>query len=164
MAATARPADPRHDEELLTADLVLEAIRKIGPPAQEFYRTLAGANEASERAEAAVGLAEATGADRDKSRAVLNNLRADADPGVRARVLVSLLILGDHEVEASLRDRLTAGSEPEQGEILRELARLPGRQLQFARKEIEAIAGNDRLPQFLRGRAAPLLSKLETGN
>lgn len=163
-AATARPTDPRRDEELLSADLVLEAVHKIGPPAREFYRALSGATEASDRAEAAVGLAGATGADQDKNRAILNNLRADTDPGVRVRALVSLLVLGDHEVEAGLRDRLTTANESEQGEILQQLARLPGRQLQFARKEIEAIAGSDRLPQFLRGRAAPLLSKLEAGN
>ncbi len=160
----ARPTSPRRDEELLSAGLVLEAVRKIGPPAREFYRALAGAKEASDRAEAAVHLAEATGADQDKNRAILHNLRGDTDSGVQVRALVSLLILGEHEVEASLRDRLTSGSESEQGEVLHQLERLSGQQLQFARKEIEAIAGNDRLPELLRGRATPLVSKLQTGN
>jgi HEAT repeat protein len=165
VVAMARPANPRRDEELLTADLVLEAVRKIGPgAAQEFYRALAGAKETLDRAEAAVGLAEGTATDRDKNLAILNNLRGDADPGVRIRAQVSLLLLGERRVEAGLRDRLAAGDQSEQGDILGQLARVSGQQLEFARKEIEAIAGNDRLPQFLRARASPLVTKLRSGN
>jgi HEAT repeat protein len=160
LAATVRPADPRQDETLLTAGLVLEAVRKMGPAAQDFYRALAGAKEASDRAEAAVGLAEGTAADRDKNLAILNNLRADGDAGVQVRALVSLLILGQREPESILRQRLISGSDSEQGQVLEQLARVPGPQLQFARQEIEAIAGNDRRARFLRNYAAPLVPKL----
>ena len=67
VAALRRPRDPRRDEELLTPELVLEAVRKIGPAAaQEFYRALAAASGSTDRAEAAVGLADPA-ADRERT-------------------------------------------------------------------------------------------------
>ena len=158
-AAAPRPINPRRNEELLTATLVLDAVHKLGPAAQAFYRSLAGDKESAARAEAAVALGEAQGADVEKNRPILNNLRADSSLGVQVRALVSLLRLGDRSVEPELRNRLVNGDESQQGEVLEQMDHLSGKQLEFVRKEVEAIAGNDRLPLFLRTRAGTLVAK-----
>lgn len=156
-----RPHDPRRDEELLTTEQVLETVRKIGPEgAQEFYRALAGAKEARDRAEAAIGLAAAQGADLEKSRSVLRNLRGDSSSLVRACSTVSLMQLGEPGLETLLRDRLKSADSGERGEILEQLARLPAVQLRRCEEEINAIAANEREPAFLRARAKSLADSL----
>ena len=128
VAAQRRPHDPRRDEELLTPDLILEAVRKIGPAAaQEFYRTLAAASDSADRAEAAIGLTEGT--DREPNLKILRNLADDAMVDVSIRARVSLLLLGEPGEDAFLRDRLHAGDDQERREILEQLGRLSGNQL-----------------------------------
>jgi HEAT repeat protein len=158
VAAQRRPHDPRRDEELLTPDLILEAVRKIGPAAaQEFYRTLAAASDSADRAEAAIGLTEGT--DREPNLKILRNLADDAMVDVSIRARVSLLLLGEPGEDAFLRDRLHAGDDQERREILDQLGRLSGNQLAYFNKDLEAIAKNPREPQFLRERAATLAAK-----
>lgn len=155
-----RPRDPRRDEELLTPDLVLEAVHKIGPAAApEFYRALAGAGESTDRAEAAVGLAEVAPADREMSLTILRNLSGDPEMGVRIRASTSLILLDEPGADAALRERLRTGDADERGEILRQLGRLPKPRLEFFRKETAAIASNNREPEFLRNLAAGLAGK-----
>jgi HEAT repeat protein len=160
VTAQRRPRDPRRDEELLTPDLVLEAVHKIGPAAApEFYRALAAARESTDRAEAAVGMAEVAPADRETSLAILRNLSGDPEMGVRIRATASLVLLDEPGADAALRDRLRAGDANERGEILRQLSRLPKPRFEFFRKEITAIASNTREPEFLRTLAAGLAGK-----
>jgi HEAT repeat protein len=161
VAALRRPHDPRRDEELLTAEQVLEAVGKIGPEqAQEFYRALAGATDAGDRVQAAIGLGAAAGSDRKQSRAVLRNLRGDAVSLVRVSSAVSLIQLGEDGVNSALLERLKGADNGERAEILSQLARLPVAQLEFFRKEIEIIAANEREPEYLRARAGSLIGKL----
>ena len=159
-AATPKTVNPRREEQLLTAELVLEAVHKLGPAAQGFYRSLAGAREVAEREEAAVALGEAQGNDVEKNLPILKSLRGDSNPDVQVRALVSLLRLGDRSAEPELRNRLANGDESQQGAVLAQMDRLESKQLEFARKEIEAMARNDRLPRFLHERASALASKL----
>ena len=155
-----RTQGPRRDEELLTPALVLEAVRKIGPAAaQPFYRALAAGNAPDERAEAAIGLADAAADDRTDSLKILRNLAGDADLMVRIRATTSLLLLDEPGMDTTLSERLASGDDHERGEILSQLARLPKERLAFFRKEIEAIAGKDREPEYLRQRAAALSRK-----
>ena len=156
-----RPRDPRRDEELLTPDLILEAVRKIGPAAaQQFYRALAAGSEAADRAEAAVGLADDTAADRASNLTILRNLLGDAAPEVRIRAGVSLVCLGEPGADVSLRERLQAGDDSERSMILAQLDRLSGPQLEPFRKDIQAIAANAREPQFIHTLAVKLAAKL----
>lgn len=158
VAAQRRPHDPRRDEELLTPELILEAVRKIGPAAaQEFYRTLAAASDSTDRAEAAIGLTE--GIDREPTLKILRNLAGDPVRDVSIRARVSLLLLGEPGEDAVLRDRLHAGDDQERREILDQLGRLSGNQLAYFNKDLEAVAKNPREPQFLRERAATLAAK-----
>jgi hypothetical protein len=158
VAAQRRPHDPRRDEELLTPELILEAVRKIGPAAaQEFYRTLAAASDSTDRAEAAIGLTE--GAGREPNLKILRNLADDAMVEVSIRARVSLLLLGEPGADAFLRDRLHAGDDQERRVILEQLDRLSGARLGIFRNDLEAIAKNPREPQFLRDRAATLAAR-----
>ena len=162
VAALRRPHDPRRDEELLTAEQVLDAVRKIGPEqAQAFYRALAGAKGDGDRAQAALGLGAAAGPDQESSRSVLRSLRGDAAPLVRASAAVSLIQLGEDGAEPALLERLKNADNTERREILDQLARLPVARLEFFRKEIETIAANDREPEYVRSRASALISKLQ---
>jgi HEAT repeat protein len=161
VVALHRPRDPRRDEELLTAEQVLEAVRKIGPEqAQAFYRALAGATDAGDRAQAALGLGAAAGSDQESSRSILRNLRGDAVSLVRVSATVSLIQLGEDGVEPALLERLKNADNAERREILDQLARLPAARLEFFRKEIETIAANDREPEHMRSRASALIGKL----
>ena len=158
--ARPRPHDPRRDEELLTPELVLEAVRKIGPAAaQPFYRALAADSTPGDRAEAAIGLVDAAAADRADNLKILRNLAGDADLAVRIRATTSLLLLDEPGMEQALRDRLSAGDNNERGEILGQLARLPKERLANFRPQIAAIAKNVREPEYLRQRAAALGGK-----
>jgi len=160
VTARPRPRDPRRDEELLTPAIVLEAVRKIGPAAaQPFYRALAAGNAPDERAEAAVGLADAAADGRADAVIILRNLSGDAIPVVRIRATASLLLLGEPGMDTALRERLSTGDDGERGEILSQLLRVPQDRREFFRKEIEAIAGNVREPEYLRQRAAALKGK-----
>jgi HEAT repeat protein len=157
VTALRRPLDPRRDEDLLTPELVLEAVRKIGPAAaQEFHRTLAAASDPADRAEAAVGLANP--ADRETNLKILRNLAADRVQDVALRARVSLVVLGEPGVDAFLLERLQAGDAPERRAILVQLDRLSGQQLVIFRQALEAIANNPREPS-LRDLAAALAGK-----
>jgi HEAT repeat protein len=160
VTALRRPRDPRRDEELLTPETVLEALRKIGSAAApQFYRTLAAATASNDRAAAAVGLAEVTDTSREMNLTILRNLLGDPDPGVRLRARVSLMLHGESAMDGPLRDRLRAGDHSERWEILGQLERLPGPLLELFRKDIEAIASNTSATESLRRRAAALLGK-----
>jgi HEAT repeat protein len=157
ITALRRPRDPRRDEELLTPELVLEAIRKIGPAAaQVFYRSLAAASDSNDRAEAALGLAEPT--DRESNLKILRNLADDPVQEVSLRARVSLVVLGEPGADGFLLDRLHAGGEQERRTILVQLDRLSASQLGAFRQALEAIAKNPREP-YLRDLAAALAGK-----
>jgi len=160
VTARPHPRDPHRDEELLTPEIVLEAVRKIGPAAaQPFYRALAAASTPDARAEAAVGLAAAAATERTDDMNILRNLSGDADPVVRIRATTSLFLLDEPGMDTVLRERLASGNNSERGEILSQLARLPKERRAFFRKDIEAVARNVREPEFLRQRAAALEGK-----
>lgn len=162
--ALPRPRDPRQDEDLLTPQQILEAVRQIGPAAaQQFYRALAGASQAADRAEAAVGLADGMAGERARNLAILRNLLGDPAADVRLRARVSLLLLAEPGMDTWLRDRLRTGEDRERGDVLGQLGRLPAAQLEFFRPEIQAIATNARAPIYLREQARPVAARLRQG-
>lgn len=157
-SARRRPQDPRRDEVLITPEMILDAVREIGPEqSQAFYRALSGAKEGGDRIQAAIGLGAATGADQERSREILRNLGADPFLPVRINAGVSLMLLGDATAESALLERLRKGDNEERGEMLTQLTRLPKERLAPFKKEIEAIAANEREPEYLRARARTLV-------
>ncbi len=139
------PLDPLRNEPLLTAQNVLEAVRKIGPQfAQEFYRGLAGAPDDQTRAEAARGLAE-TGDDAAGRAELLKNLpvlRSLLTQGGTAgsAAAVSLLVAGQNDGQTLILQELAAHWPIA---ILQELQRVEDNaRLKFARAALSAIVKN----------------------
>lgn len=132
-----RPRDPKRDEDLLTTEHILEAVRKIGgAKTQEFYRALAAAADYTERIEAAERLAEAEPDGRGKNMVILRNLLADPIPEVRASAWVSLHFLGEPGFVKVFRE-----TNPEEREaLLAQMDRLPAAHLEPLRTDLEAIA------------------------
>ena len=158
-AARPRVQNPRRDEELLTAAQVLAAVREIGPElSQPFYRALAGAVDADDRMQAAIGLGSAAGSDQQPSQAILKTVRGDAYPLVRIAAEVSLLQQGVEDDRADLLAGLQNKDNQERGGILEQLARLPAARLKPFRDAIQRIATNQQEPEYLRNRAAGLIS------
>ncbi len=143
--STPRPTSPRTDEPLLSRETIRDAVASIGAAqAQGFYRRLAGGRDSDARAEAARHLAEGVAADRAANLPVLRALSVDADGHVAGAAIVSLLILGDDEVQGRI---LALLAEPPSWEnrILWELQHVAdGRRLALARSALERIvAGPD---------------------
>jgi HEAT repeat protein len=160
-AARPRTHNPRRDEELLTAAQVLEAVREIGPEfSQPFYRALAGAVDADDRMQAAIGLGSAAGSDWQPSLAILKTTKGDANPPVRIAAEVSLLQLGLEDGRAGLLADLKNEENPERGRILEQLARLPAARLEPFRDVVQHIVTNQQEPEYLRNRAAGLIRAL----
>jgi HEAT repeat protein len=157
-AARPRVQNPRRDEELLTGAQVLEAVREIGPElSQPFYRELAGAVDADDRTQAAIGLGSAAGSDQQPGQAILKTMRGDANSHVRIAAEVSLLQQGVEDDRADLLAGLKNEDNPERDWILDQLARLPAARLEPFREAIQRIATNQQEPEYLRNRAAGLL-------
>ena len=154
--------DDADGDELLSVDRVLEAIRKIGPgEAQEFYRKLAGSARGQDRLEAASQLGNGGPADMATNRPILLSLRSDPDANVRVAAAITLLLLGEPKMDADLCARLRVPDDGARALVLDHLKRVPDRQLEFARKEIEAIASDYHLPLYLTSKAGALLPKLK---
>jgi HEAT repeat protein/tetratricopeptide (TPR) repeat protein len=164
--ALPEPVDPAKQERLLSTEIVLQAVRAIGPEnAQGFYRGLAGDDQAAARAEAARGLAACVGSNVSATCAVLRNLSADKDPDVRAAAEVSRLILGDEParaaIVAALADPNGRGDRRMLLNTLRELDRAIGRvDVSFARDALNAIAAADKTPYGQGDTARRLLARL----
>jgi HEAT repeat protein len=160
---TSGPIDPRRNEELLAPSHILEAVRKIGPAvSQEFYRKLAGAGDTTAREEAAERLAEGGKEDIASNLPILRNLLADASESVRIAAAVSLLIVGQKEVQKEAQqpilEWLDAAQTGQQSAILRQLKRVDDTaRLAFARSRIAAIAADTTGSEDLRQLARALL-------
>jgi HEAT repeat protein len=160
-AARPRVQNPRRDEELLTAAQVLAAVREIGPElSQPFYRALAGAVDANDRMQAAIGLGSAAGSDQQSSQTILKTMRVDVISLVRIAAEVSLLQQGVEDDRADLLAGLQNEDNPDRGGILEQLARLPAARLAPFREAIQHIATNQKEPEYLRNRAAGLIRAL----
>lgn len=153
------PADPRHDEPLLSPAMVLEALGKIGPErAQAFYRSVAAdEQDPTGRIEAARNLIHAGEDEREASVASLRMLAADAgNSALQAAAGVSLLLMGEEkEGEAAI---LTSLSGQWSGPVLNELwQRVEDRSvLEFAHELLEKIAKDPNAHQTQRERAEGL--------
>ena len=153
------PVEPRQNDELLEPRHILEAIRQIGAAsAQPFYRSLAGGKDDGSRAEAAAGLAAATGAERAASVPVLRNLLADPNDAVRLRAAVSLLRLDEEPGPAAVCEWLTSGDRWKRQRAVNEM-RLAGAKAKprSVRAAIAAIAADAQEPEGTRQAAAALL-------
>ena len=158
MTSTMRPqSDPGRDEDLLTPEHILDAVRKIGAAeAQAFYQALAAADNAADRLEATLGLAQAGPAGPAENPAILRNLLADPLREVRSSACVSLHFLGEPGLE-----RVFGEVDPaEREELLRQMKRLPRPLLEPLRKAIEAHVHNTEESEHSRALARELLEKL----
>ena len=158
-AALPKPVDPRANEDLLSPEHVLEAVRKIGPvAAQDFYRALAGEKDSRARMEAAERLAEGGPEDREKNLPILRNLLADNDVSVRMTAAVSLLVFRQKLAERPVIEWLDSPTDWERRAILKQLVRIkdPAR-LSFARARIEACARDQSLHRETHKAARALL-------
>ena len=158
-AARPQPINPRRHEELLEPSHILDALRKIGPAAsQEFYRALAGEKESEARREAAVGLAEGSPEDIKENLPILRQLLADTDIRVQMAAAVSLLSLGQDLAQGYILQWLAAPEEWTRHRALEELHRVRvSAQLNFARKQIEAIATDPTFDDRVRQAARELI-------
>ncbi len=144
------PIDPRRDEELLSSQMILDAVAAIGPAAMsDWYRKLAASTNANARRQAAIHLTDP---------AILRNLLSDATPMVRLSAAVSLLQLGEtagqKEILAAFSNRSLGASE-----ILEELSRVgDAKKLAFARAQLVALADDTNLSDALRKQARALLA------
>lgn len=159
-ATTLAPVvDPANQEDLLQPEHILEAVAKIGPEwSQEFYRSLAASKDLVARREAADSLVAGTNQDRAKNLVILKNLLADADHEVRLRAAASLIRLNDANGRAVILESLNSTNEWHQQQAMERLARLGNPKLwAFAKKRIEAIAGDEKAQDETRQDAARLL-------
>ena len=139
-----RPIDPRHNEPLLEARTILEAVGRIGPEAsQDFYRKLAAETDREARAVAAGWLGEVPAA-KAQNEPILRNLLADADERVRMAAAVSLLMLGETDVREPILAWLKSAEKRPPRAMVGQLARVKeGRLLVFALAALRKLAEDD---------------------
>lgn len=144
---------PEVNEWLLTPEIILQALKKIGykeTGVPDFYRSLAGGRKLSERQEAARGLVSLNEDEIEKNLSVLRSLKADPSIEVRVAATVSLLILD--QIENQKEISLWLG-KPELGEcrlVIEELLRVKNpKTLEFT-KDLLQLRLKDRKPQDRR--------------
>jgi HEAT repeat protein len=94
-------------------------VSKIGSDsAQEFYRTLAADLNIQAREEAAIHLADVNTATVEKNLPILRQLLTDPIDSVQMRAAVSLLLLGQDNVQPTILGWLTSGKTGQKPEIL----------------------------------------------
>jgi HEAT repeat protein len=154
------PPDPSLDEELLTPEHILEAMRSIwGPDMRGFQRALAASENQADRYHATLGLATTDEAGREENRAILRILLADADVKIRTSARVSLHALGGPE----LKDAWGKADPAELDELLRQMMRLPADLLEPMRGELEAVKDDDTIEKPTRNLAIHLLGEMDRG-
>ncbi len=158
-SSLASPADPREGEELLSPDVILSAVSKIGPSAgRDFYRMLAGGKDTSGRVQAALHLAGGDAADREANVAILKNLLSDEDEPVKITAAVSMLVCGEEVAKRPLLEWLEGGSPWTKRRVVMELLRVPNhKQLEFAHKALQAVISDGQLPEEVRQAVRELL-------
>lgn len=159
--ARPHPRNPPRDEALLAPRDILQAVMKIGPEAaQAFYRSLAGERFSEGRREAAMALGEGSQEDREINLLILRNLCADGDLEVRISATVSLLMLGEQQVQQMLLEWLNLPRSQERSLVLKQLGRVrDATQLDFAREPLKKIAEDSDQHHNLRRAANQLLNK-----
>jgi HEAT repeat protein/predicted negative regulator of RcsB-dependent stress response len=159
------PINPQQNERLLTPRLILDAVRKIGPAAsQTFYRQLAGEVDWEARKEAAARLAEGTADDRTQNIPILRNLFGDSNVWVRGVAGVSLLLLGQRDVEKQILTSLKSPENWEQHSTLQQIERVKdGHMLIFARQALQAIYEEVRDNSYQETRLRRLLGRIPRG-
>jgi hypothetical protein len=156
------PIDPRRDERLLEPATILQAVRKIGPElSQALYWKMAGEDNADARREASRRLAEGRPEDAAQSIPILRNLLADEDQSVRMEAAVSLLILGQNDVQKQILDWLRSADRWQPRQIALLLDRVEdGTRLTFARENIEKVAAQKWYHNSNVGRLRALLKRI----
>jgi hypothetical protein len=157
--AAQKPLDPALNEELLTPQGILEAVRAIGPAAsQEFYRVVAAEKDVEARREAAAQLSETTDpAAIEKNLPVLRMLASDEDSTVSLTAAASLVVFNQEAGRAPLLAALDSGDTWRMQYALRSMERIKGGKLGFARKALTACANNPELREEDRTLAMKLL-------
>jgi HEAT repeat protein len=147
--------DPRRNEELLSVEGIIAAVRRIGPAAsQAFYRSIAGEKNTDARLEAAWGLAACCDDEVEENSKILLGLLADEDERVRMAAATSLLILGSLVSREPILQWLDSPQAWRKRAILEQLARVKhANKLAFARSRITAIAIAERLDRGVRDAA-----------
>lgn len=148
---------PENQEELLSAQGILEAIAAIGPQyGPDFYRQLASDTDPHARIAAAVGLAAPGPSARDKNQLVLRALASDSTVEVAASADVSLLILGDTSARAPILTWLSSRDLGVIDHLLADLERVPADRLRFAGSALRHCADDPALSDRCRESAERL--------
>ena len=144
------PIDPRRDEELLSSQMILQAVGKIGPAAMgDWYRKLAASSNAGARQQAAIHLSD---------KPILRNLLADSADIVRLSAAVSLLELGEISGQKEILDAFSNRALGTTA-ILEELRRVSdAKKLAFARAQLMALADDTNLSDAQRRKVRALLA------
>lgn len=154
------PADPRHEEPLLSPQMVLEALAKIGAEhAQPFYRARINDDRGSNGIWAAARqLGYAPEDEREASIAALRLVAANPEVGrIRAAALVSLVQLGDAEAQETVLQLLRSEESASMVYELYEKQITDKSWLDFAREELRKVANDPTANSYSRSRAQQLL-------
>ena len=128
---------------------------------QPFYRQLAAGADVEARKEAAERLAEGMASDRVDNLPILRGLLGDSDMSVRAAATVSLLLLGEKDVEKQIVTWLKSPDLGERNATLYQLLRVAdGRSLIFARDALRALSTQVQDRQFEKQRVQQLLERI----
>jgi len=160
--AQPKPVAPRRNEELLSPEGILAAVRKIGPAAsQPFYRSIAGEKDIDARLEAAQRLADCGRDDVKENVQILRNLLADDNERIRMAAATSLLILGKQISRQPILQWLDSPHEWQKRAVLQQLARVKDAdKLSFARSRIQAIAADSKVDRYTRQAAQKVVRNL----
>jgi HEAT repeat protein/predicted negative regulator of RcsB-dependent stress response len=136
---------------------IFEAIHAIGPElSQKFYRNLAGERDTRARFQAAQRMAECDAGDARLNAPVLRMLSVDQEELVSMEAAVSLLLLGDHEVEGQILAWIESPQAGQRFRITEALYRVrEGKTLAFTRQSLERLrddtSPNGNCRDFARG-------------
>lgn len=160
--ATAKPIDPKEDEWLLTPEIILDAVRKVGPESsQTFYRKLAAESDYEARHEAAMRLGECGNNDYPENEPILRNLLGDNTLGVQTAAAVSLLMMGHQEMQQRIVEWLESQDRAAHYFILEQFDRVAdARHLTFARAGIQKILRDPGRAWEVNRRAERLLARI----
>ncbi|MEM7012581.1 MAG: HEAT repeat domain-containing protein, partial [Verrucomicrobiota bacterium] len=154
------PADPQHEEPLLSPQMMLEALAKIGPEhAQPFYRArINDERDSTGQWNAARQLGYAQEAELEASIAALRLAAANPEGGrTRAAALVSLVQLGDQDAQGNALKLLRGDESASMVYELYEKQIEKRSLLDFARDELQKIANDPAANSYARSRAQHLL-------
>ncbi|HYT94728.1 MAG TPA: HEAT repeat domain-containing protein [Gemmataceae bacterium] len=160
--APSQADDPIDFEELLSAEMILQALEEIGAAdAPEFYRALAGSSNHAHRLRGIAGLANARSSDRALHVKMLRHLTGDDTFAIVCEATVSLYLLGQDDARPTLAGWLKSKDVGTRMATLQALLRVRDpHQLDFAVADARRIAATEANPLYLIQQAQRLLQHI----